>query len=66
MNTTLLHRIEQLERAMPAVLPGPCFIMASDANAAKREIERLKAEFGDRLPRSLFVMTLAGRGKSGQ
>jgi hypothetical protein len=65
MNTTLLHRIEQLERAMPAVLPGPCFIMASDANAAKREIERLKAEFGERLPTTLFVMTLADRKDRG-
>jgi hypothetical protein len=61
MNTTLLRRIEQLERAMPAVLPGRCFIMASDANAAEHEIVRLKAEFGERLPKTLFVMTLADR-----
>jgi len=61
MNTTLLRRIEQLERAMPAVLPGPCFVMVPDRTTAEREIARLKAEFGDRLPRTMFVMTLADR-----
>ena len=66
MNAPLVRRIEQLERAMPAVLPGPCFVVAPDCTTADREIARIKAEFGDRLPRSLFVMTLAGRGKSGQ
>ena len=66
MNRTLVRRIEQLERAIPAGLPGPCFILAPDDDAAEREIARIKAEFGDRLPCSLFVMTLAGRGKSGQ
>ena len=39
---------------------------AADRTTADGEIARIKAEFGDRLPRCLFVMTFAGRGKSGQ
>ena len=42
MTTTLILRIERLERA-----------------AAEREIERLEAEYGDRLPKVMFIMTLA-------
>jgi len=45
---------------------GSCFVMASNAGAAEREIARLKAEFGERLPTTLFVMTLADRKDQGQ
>ena len=58
--TALTRRIEQLERATPSGPSGPAFVMAADASAAEREIERLKAEYGDRLPKTLFVMILAG------
>ena len=61
MNATFVRRIEQLERALSPATSGPCFIMASDAEAAEREIARLKAEFGERQPRTMFVMTLADR-----
>ncbi len=59
MSSTLTRRIEQLERAAPSGPPGPCFVMAADDSAAEREIERLKAEFGDRLTKTLFVMICA-------
>ena len=45
---------------------GPCFVMAPNDAAAKREIERLQAEYGDGLPKALFVMTLADREVRGQ
>ena len=61
MRPTLARRVEQLERALSPATPGPCFIMAPDDDAAEREIVRLKAEFGERLPRTMFVMTLADR-----
>ena len=57
MNATLVRRIEQLERAIPAGPPGPCFIMAPDNDAATRKIARLK---GERPPKTLFVMICAG------
>ena len=38
---------------------GPCFVMAPDDAAAEREIEQLEAEYGDRLPKVMFIMTLA-------
>jgi hypothetical protein len=37
--------------------------MAPDASAAERRIEQLKAEYGDRLPKTLFVMICAGAGR---
>jgi hypothetical protein len=61
MNPALARRVEQLERVLSPATPGPCFVMAFDASAAEREIVRLKVEFGERLPRTLFVMTLADR-----
>jgi hypothetical protein len=63
MTGTLSRRIEQLERAIPAGPPGPCFVMAPDASAAERRIEQLKAEYGARLTRTLFVMICAGAGR---
>ena len=45
---------------------GPCFVMAPNDAAAEREIERLEAEYGDRLPKALFVMTLADREDRGR
>ena len=66
MNATFVRRIEQLERALSPATSGPCFIMAPDAEAAEREIARLKAEFGQRLPKTLFVMTLVDREHRGQ
>ncbi len=60
MNGALTRRIEQLERAVPAGPSGPSFVMAADASAAEHEIERLHAEFGGRLPKTLFVMICAG------
>jgi hypothetical protein len=39
MTGTLSRRIEQLERAIPAGPPVPCFVMAPDASAAERRIE---------------------------
>jgi hypothetical protein len=40
---------------------GPCFVMAPDRIGADREIARLKTEYGERMPKTLFVMTLADR-----
>ncbi|HVJ14952.1 MAG TPA: hypothetical protein VM686_05905 [Polyangiaceae bacterium] len=40
--------------------------MSSDTEAAERHIARLKAEFSERLPRTLFVMTLVDREDRGQ
>ena len=45
---------------------GPCFVMAPDRIGADREIARLKTEYGERLPRTLFVMTLVDREDRGQ
>ena len=60
MTGTLTRRIEQLERAIPSGPSGPTFVMAADAGTAERDIARLQAEYGDRLPKALFVMILAG------
>ena len=60
MNGTLVRRIEQLERELHPATSGPCFVMAPDESAAEGEIARLQAEFGDRLPKTLFVMICAG------
>ena len=66
MKSALARRVERLERALSPATAGPCFIMASDTGAAEREIARLKAEYGERLPKMLFVMTLADREDHGQ
>ena len=64
MNPTLTRRIENLEHALAPATSGPCFIMAPDHTTADREIERLQVEHGDRLPRTLFVMTCADAAPS--
>jgi hypothetical protein len=66
MTRALERRLGALERQMrlDGGTVGPCFVMAR--TTADREIARIKAEFGDRLPHCLFVMTLAGRERSGQ
>jgi hypothetical protein len=56
MSTALPRRVGRLERAVPPSPLGPCFVTAPDASAAECAIERLRAEHGDRLPRTLFVM----------
>ena len=63
MTTALERRLGAVERRMgvEGCTVGSCFVMAPDASAAKREIARLKAVFGERLPRTMFVMTLADR-----
>ena len=66
MTTNLIRRVELLERDLMPQQSGPCFVMAPNDAAAKREIERLQAENGDRLPKALFVMTLADRKVRGQ
>ncbi len=60
MNGNLVRRIEGLERTTLSDFSGPAFVMAADASAAEHEIARLQAEYGDRLPKTLFVMILAG------
>ena len=50
MTTTLIRRIERLERDLMPERSGPCFVMAPDDAAA---------EYGDRLPKVMFIMTLA-------
>ena len=59
MTTNLIRRVERLERNLMPQQSGPCFVMAPNDAAAKREIERLQAEYGDRLPKVMFIMTLA-------
>ena len=59
MTTTLIRRIERLERDLMPERSGPCFVMVPDDAAAEREIEQLEAEYGDRLPKVMFIMTLA-------
>ena len=66
MTTTLTRRIERLERALSPATSGPCLIMASDANAAARRVAQLKSEFGEQLPRTLFVIMLTNRKDQGQ
>ena len=60
MTTTLTRRIEKLERTLAPDIFGPCFVMAPDRIGADREIARLKTEYGERLPKTLFVMICAG------
>jgi hypothetical protein len=62
MNGSLSRRIEPLERAIQSGSPGPAFVMAAGASTAKRAIEQLKTKYGDRLPKTLFVMICAGAG----
>jgi hypothetical protein len=64
VNTTLARRLGRLERALAPTVSGPVFVMAPDAGAAGREVERLAAEHGERLPRTLFVMV--GPGAEGR
>ena len=66
MIAALTRRVERLERALSPEQPGPCFVMAPDNAAAERQIARLEEDFGERLPRTLFVMTLVDREDRGQ
>ena len=66
MNDTLTRRIPRLEQALTPATRGPAFVLAPDRAAADREIAQLKSEFGERLPTTLFVMTLADREEHGQ
>lgn len=36
--------------------PAPCFVRASNSAKAERQVADLEAEFGQCLPRTLFVM----------
>ena len=53
---TIERRLGALEQALKPVHSGPSFIMANSQAEADREIDRLRAEFGDGLPKALFVM----------
>jgi hypothetical protein len=61
VTTTLTRRIAKLEGTLAPDIFGPCFVMAPDRIGADREIARLKTEYGERMPKTLFVMTLADR-----
>jgi hypothetical protein len=64
VNAALARRIGRLERARPPIRPAPTFVLAPDAGAAGREVERLLAGHGERPPKALFVMT-RGRAAAG-
>jgi hypothetical protein len=55
------RRVQTLEQTLKPLRSGPCFIMASSEAEADREIERLRAEYPEGMPRTLFIMTLAQR-----
>ena len=50
------RRIAALEQTLRPVPCGPAFVMAASRAKADREIERLRAEFGDAMPKTMFVM----------
>ena len=53
---TIERRLGALEQVLKPVRYGPSFIMASSRAEANRKIERLEADYGDSLPKTLFVM----------
>ena len=59
IHRTIGRRIEALEQVLKPVRYGPSFIMANSDAEADREIERLRAEYPDGMPETLFVMILA-------
>ena len=56
MSKHLTRRVEVLERrAAPRAAPAPCFVLAEDAAAAERAVERILAAHPNAGP-ALFVM----------
>ena len=53
------RRLGALEQVLKPVRYGPSFIMANSDAEADREIERLRAEYPDGMPKTRFVMILA-------
>ena len=56
MTGGLNRRLDVLERALAPVRLGPAFVMAGSHAEADQEIERLKAEYPDGMPDTLFIM----------
>jgi hypothetical protein len=65
MGKHLTRRVEVLERrAAPPAALARCFVLAEDAAAAEREVERLRAAHPNGCP-TLFVM-IGARGEPGR
>jgi hypothetical protein len=62
----LARRVGRLERAVAPVPSGPAFTMAPDADTAERDIERLRAEYGERMSGTPFVMVCPGTAGGGR
>jgi hypothetical protein len=56
IHRTIGRRIEALERSRRPMRTGPAFVMATSHVAAQQQIDRLRAEFGDDLLKTMFVM----------
>ena len=56
IHRTIGRRIEALERSRRPMRTGPAFVMATSHAEALQQIDRLRAEFGDGLVKTLFVM----------
>ena len=58
MTASVARRIAQLERLLSTAPTGPAFLIAVSRAEADQAIERLHAEFGAGMPRTMYVMIL--------